>query len=84
MSSQLVEIGENPFTYNLAIRTSTDLLSWSEPVFLKGNGDELHKHYFALLSNSANTPHNVIEDEFSVLCCNNGTDVLRYKVKFER
>ena len=40
--------------------------------------------YFTVVSTASSGPHKVIEDHFSVLGCDNGTDVKRYDVSFER
>ena len=68
----------------LEMRTSRDLIHWSEPFEPAGNGDEFHRHYFSVVSTAASGPHNVVENHFSVLGCDNGTDVKRHDVTFER
>ncbi len=67
----------------LRIRTSSDLINWSEPIKINGNGKEFYTHYYSFLSNKTNGPHNVIDNEFSILAGHNGTDVKRYITNFE-
>lgn len=68
----------------LELRTSRDLIHWSEPVELRGNGDEFRRHYVSIVSTDQTGPHNVIGTRFAVLGCDNGTDVKRHDVVFER
>ncbi len=67
----------------MELRSSENMLRWSEPVRVMKDGKEFGNHYVALLSDDDKNQPNVVEgDEGSVLSNHNGTDVLRYKAGF--
>ncbi len=66
----------------LEIRTSSDLINWSEPIELTLDNKRLGNHYNSFVSNTMSLPSE-IDDEFYFLCCNNGTDVKKRKIKIK-
>ncbi len=67
----------------LELRTSDDLLHWSEPILVEREGKIFGNHYQTIMPENVGMPQ-VIGDEFSILTCHNGTDVLRYRAKIEK
>jgi hypothetical protein len=66
----------------MAVRTSDDMLHWSDPAYVMHNGKEFGNHYVAIYPNDAIHQPNVLDgDEFSILSNHNGTDVMRYAAK---
>jgi hypothetical protein len=66
----------------MAVRTSEDLLHWSDPAYVMHNGKEFGNHYVAIYPNDAIHQPNVLDgNEFSILSNHNGTDVMRYAAK---
>lgn len=68
----------------MEMRTSSDLLHWSEPVSLEKDGKKFGNHYHAAISlHGAGDPYKITGSEFTVLTCHNGTDVLANDMKIE-
>lgn len=66
----------------LQIRTSTDMLHWSEPISVMQNGKEWGNHYIAFANADQKTqPYILTDNEFCILSNHNGTDVTYYPVK---
>ena len=67
----------------MEVRTSDDMIHWSEPVIAQKDGSDFGNHYVAMVSDDTVNQPNVIEGEtFSILSNHNGTDVLRFPSKF--
>lgn len=63
----------------LELRTSADLLTWSEPVSVEKDGKKFGSHYHTPLPfHGKGKPQILGGDEFTVLCGHNGTDVSAY------
>ena len=70
------------FGGTLEIRTSKDMLHWSEPVQMEYNGEQLTAHYALIMPDDRVNPPYVLEDDtFSVLQIDKGT-AMRYTAKF--
>ncbi len=68
----------------IEVRTSKDMLHWSEPVTVEHEGKTFGNHYMAMVSDDKDEQPNVIQgDTFSVLTNHNGTNVMRYAVKID-
>lgn len=68
----------------MEVRTSKDLLNWSEPITVEYEGKTFGNHYMAMVSDDKDEQPNVIKDNtFSILTNHNGTDVMCYKVKID-
>lgn len=65
----------------MEIRTSADMLEWSEPVRISYNGKYFGNHYTAIISEDKKDQPYVVGDCFSILAGHNGTDVMRYKAR---
>lgn len=69
----------------MCIRTSTDMINWSEPIPVIKDGKPWGNHYVAIFNKDDKTqPYILTENEFSILTNHNGTDVLSYPVKLVR
>ena len=85
MSSVLVSPG--PYRKQLVddvmyVRTSKDMLNWSEAMPIEKDGEAWGNHYVAIFNDDDKTqPYILTENEFSVLTNHNGTTVMRYPVK---
>ena len=67
----------------MEVRTSKDLVRWSEPTRFLYKGKEFGNHYVAMVAeDTKNQPCEIDGDEFSLLTNHNGTNVMRYKAKF--
>lgn len=67
----------------MEIRTSDDMIHWSEPIVAQKDGKDFGNHYVAMIADDTTSQPNVIEgDTFSVLTNHNGTDVYRFPSKF--
>ena len=67
----------------MEVRTSKDLVRWSEPTRFLYKGKEFGNHYVAMVAEDMkNQPCEIDGDEFSLLTNHNGTNVMRYKAKF--
>lgn len=63
----------------MEVRTSTDLVNWSEPIAVYKDGKPFGNHYMALVSDCPDHQPNIFkEDSFIALTNHNGTDVMRY------
>ncbi|NLD87385.1 MAG: hypothetical protein GX633_03905 [Clostridiales bacterium] len=66
------------------IRTSTDLVNWSEPIRAKRAGSEFGNHYMAIVYDKQDRQPNIVPGkEFYILSNHNGTDVLKYLSKID-
>ena len=74
-----VIITEGAIENIVQIRTSKDLINWSEPIDLIKDGKKLGNHYNSIVSCTTSMPSE-IDDEFYFLTCNNGTDVQKLKI----
>lgn len=78
-------IPDNPQTVvadYLELRTSSDLLSWSEPVPVMKDGKKFGSHYHTLLSYlGRGEPQKISGGQFTLLCGHNGTDVRAFDVE---
>lgn len=64
------------------VRTSKDMLHWSEAMAIEKDGQAWGNHYVAIFNDDDKTqPYILTENEFSVLTNHNGTTVMRYPVK---
>lgn len=64
------------------ISTSKDLIHWTEPEIVYKDGKPWGNHYNAIVPNDDKSQPNVLTtDDFSILNCHNGTDVMRYRTK---
>ncbi|MCQ2400203.1 MAG: hypothetical protein MJ072_06830, partial [Clostridia bacterium] len=60
----------------MEIRTSDNLIDWSEPSFIAENGKKFGNHYQAGMSfHAEDNPYYEKNGKFTVLHCHNGTDV---------
>ena len=67
----------------MQLRTSTDLIHWSEPVVVTQEGKEWGYHYVAMVPDDAkNAPNIVTGKTFSVLGNYNGTNVIRHPAQW--
>ena len=85
MSSSHVNVPVNKGVIDdiMEIRTSKDLIHWSEPTRFIYEEKEFGNHYVAMVAeDNINQPCEIDGDEFSILSNHNGTDVMRYKAKF--
>jgi hypothetical protein len=63
----------------MEIRTSKDMIHWSEPVTVEYEGKIFGNHYMAAISDDIDRQPNVVKgDQFSILTNHNGTNVMRY------
>lgn len=63
----------------MEIRTSYDLINWSDPVAVKNDGKPFGNHYQAITSlHCKGNPYIVDGKDFTVLTCHNGTDVTAF------
>lgn len=70
-------------TDRMQLRTSDDLVNWSDPIDVMNGEEFFGAHYVAVYPDDTESPISVITgDEFSVLKNGNGTDVTRNKCKF--
>ena len=65
----------------MELRTSPDMLCWSEPRRVIYNGTYFGNHYTAIVSEDNSGQPYVVGDSFSILSGHNGTDVMRFKAK---
>lgn len=85
MSSSRVNVpaDKGVIDHIMEVRTSTDLVNWSEPIHFMHEGKAFGNHYVAMVAeDNQNQPCEIDGDEFSILSNHNGTDVMRYKAKF--
>ncbi len=69
----------------MELRTSTDMLKWSEPILVIQDGKEWGNHYVALVNADDKTqPYILTSDEFGILTNHNGTNVMYYPVKLTK
>ena len=67
------------------LRTSRDLINWSEPILLTKDGEPLHNKYFAILSNEKDSsPYHLKGNEFSVLSNDMCRTSVHHKVKLAK
>lgn len=65
------------------IRTSEDMLNWSDPVMVEKDGEGWGNHYVAITDlGTEGQPYVLKTDKFGVLTNSNGTDVTCYLSKF--
>ncbi len=63
----------------MQLRTSKNLVDWSEPTVVTRNGEEWGNHYVAILPDDRRNQPNIVEgDTFSILTNHNATVVMRY------
>lgn len=68
----------------MEVRTSKDMLRWSEPVTVEYEGETFGNHYMAMVSDDPDEQPNIIKgDTFSILTNHNGTNVMRYAAKID-
>ena len=69
----------------MELRTSKDLINWSEPVSFEYDGKKFGWHYCSLVPRDDKNPIAVIEDDdFIILLNHNGTDSFRHDCSFVR
>ncbi len=69
----------------LQVRTSADLVHWSEPICVLHQGVEWGNHYHAIVPDDDKNQPNIVEaDTFSLLTNHNGKDVMRYAATIRR
>ena len=67
------------------LRTSCDLINWSEPITLEKDGKPIENKYFAILSNETDSsPYHLKGDEFSILSNQNCRTSEHHRVKIEK
>lgn len=71
-------------SHALEMRVSTDLINWSEPVVLHKDGKPFGDHYCAFYSDNPKDSHWESGNSLILQLNGNGTDVLAYKVKFDK
>jgi hypothetical protein len=70
-------------TRRMQLRTSDDLVNWSEPIYVMQGDEYFGHHYVAVFPEDKEAPISVLTDNcFSVLKNGNGTDVLRQHIEF--
>ena len=63
----------------MEVRTSKDMLNWSEPITVERDGKLFGNHYMAIVSDDVDGQPNIIKgDNCSILTNHNGTNVMRY------
>lgn len=67
----------------LHIRTSDDIIHWSEPLTIQGEYGNFGNHYNAIVSAKSVGQPNIIDDDIYLLTCHNGTDVLKNKLQIK-
>ncbi len=68
----------------MELRTSEDMLHWSEPISLSVDGQRFGNHYNAVISvDGTGDPYRIIGKEFTTMTCHNGTDVLATNWKID-
>lgn len=67
----------------LCLRTGDDLVHWSDPIYMPGEGERFKKPYFSLINAGSAGAHNVVDGSFAILVCHNGTDLMRYDARVE-
>ncbi len=75
---------QQTISHALEMRVSNDLTNWSEPVVLHKDGKPFGNHYCAFYSDNPSDSHWESGNSFILQLNGNGTDVLAYKVKFEK
>ena len=61
----------------MELRTSLNMIDWSEPITVKKDGKNFGNHYQAVISYHGKGATNILDGEkFTVMSCHNGTDVL--------
>lgn len=81
MASSPINAGSKnmPVADYLELRTSEDLLNWSEPISVEKDGKKFGSHYHGLVSHHGKGREQVFEgDSFTLLLGHNGTDVTAY------
>lgn len=69
----------------MEIRTSKDLINWSEPITIKKDDKIFGNHYQAIVSyHGKNDTYKVCNNKFTILNCHNGTDVKAYDIKIDK
>ena len=67
----------------MEVRTSQDMINWSEPVSFEKDGKRFGNHYQAIISYHGNgNPSVVTGNSFTVMECHNGTDVRCHDFRF--
>lgn len=64
------------------LRTSHDMIHWSEPISLEYKGKPFGQHYGAIVPNTPGHPSVITGNDFSFLLCWNGSDVTRFRTTF--
>ena len=85
MSSVLVVPGEleGAISRHMQLRTSDDLVHWSDPIDVMNDGEYFGHHYVAIFPNDKESPISVLTgNDFSILKNGNGSDVMRNKCEF--
>ncbi len=86
MTSSPINFGNNTQLVAdvMEVRTSKDLLHWSEPITVEHEGELFGNHYMAMVSDEIDEQPNIIKgDSFSILTNHNGTSVMRYSAKIK-
>ena len=65
------------------VRTSRDLIHWSEPLDLIKDGQPFGNHYAALAPHDGILPASEIDNRPLLLLCHNATDVIAYPVTIQ-
>ena len=67
----------------MEVRTSQDMINWSEPVSFEKDGKRFGNHYQAIISyHGKGNPSVITGNEFTVMDCHNGTDVRCHDFRF--
>ena len=63
----------------MELRTSKDMIHWSEPITVERDGKLFGNHYMAIVSDDVDEQPNIIKGKnCSILTNHNGTNVMRY------
>ena len=67
----------------MEVRTSQDMVNWSEPLTFEKDGKRFGNHYQAIISyHGKGNPSVITGNEFTVMDCHNGTDVRCHDFRF--
>ena len=66
----------------MSIRETKDFFNFSDPICVTVDNKKIGDHYNGIFAfNMVGDPNLIIGNKFTVICCNNGTDVVRYDLE---
>lgn len=68
---------------SVQVRTSTDLINWSDPMTVTKNGEKFGAHYCAFYPDNDTDNFDISGNRFVVQLNGNGTDVIAHKVEID-